>query len=353
LKILLLSHRFYPDIGGIETFSEVLANNFFEAGHQIRILTWSKDANQKIFPFRVIRNPNTFTLIKNHAWADIVLENNPCLRLSWPSIFFKSVSFVVLQTWFTGSESKKSIGQKVKSWWLKRADKVIAISEAIRNKSFSTAVVIGNSYNEKEFRTLQGINREKDFVFVGRLVSDKGVRLAIEALHLLFKQNRSSDFSFTIIGDGPERPVLEEMVTQLQLNPFIRFAGSMRGEALVQELNQHKYMLVPSLWEEPFGIVALEGLACGCLPFVSDGGGLPEAVGDAGILFRRNDAKDLAEQINNAVNSPGNEEKIRDACAIHLASFHPKIISAKYLSLMETVLAEADRPAAITEPLTE
>ena len=136
MKILLLSHRFYPDIGGIETFSEVLANNFLEAGHQIRILTWSKDTTQKVFPFQVIRNPNLFALIKNHAWADIVLENNPCLRLSWPALLFKSVSCVVLQTWLAGSESQKSIGQKVKSWWLKRADKVVAISEVIRNKSF-------------------------------------------------------------------------------------------------------------------------------------------------------------------------------------------------------------------------
>ena len=271
MKILLLSHRFYPDIGGIETFSEVLANNFFEAGHQIRILTWSEDATQKKFPFRVIRNPNVFELIKNHAWADIVLENNPCLRLSWPALFFKSVSFVVLQTWPGGTESKQNFSQRFKSWWLNRADKVIAISEAVRNKSFPSAVVIGNSYNEKEFRILQGVNREKEFVFVGRLVSDKGVHQAIEALHLLFKKNKFSHFTFTIIGDGPERLRLEKMVTQLQLNSFIRFVGSMRGETLVQELNQHKYILVPSVWEEPFGIVALEGLACGCLPVVSDG----------------------------------------------------------------------------------
>ena len=89
------------------------------------------------------------------------------------------------------------------------------------------------------------------------------------------------------------------------------------------------------------------------MPFVSDGGGLPEAIGDAGILFRRNDPKDLAEQINDVVNNPEYEKKLRDAAAIHLAAFHPKIISAKYLSLMEAALAEANLSPARTEPLTE
>ena len=48
---------------------------------------------------------------------------------------------------------------------------------------------------------------------------------------------------------------------------------------LVNQLNQSEILVVPSLWSEPFGIVALEGLACGCALLASDAGGLPDAVG--------------------------------------------------------------------------
>ena len=51
---------------------------------------------------------------------------------------------------------------------------------------------------------------------------------------------------------------------------------------MVEELNRHEIMVVPSRWNELFGVVALEGMACGCAMLVSDGGGLPDAVGYAG-----------------------------------------------------------------------
>lgn len=71
----------------------------------------------------------------------------------------------------------------------------------------------------------------------------------------------------------------------------------MSGRELVAELNRHRYLLVPSLWKEPFGIVALEGMACGCWPIVVDGGGLPEAIGNLGTVFTRGDVNDLSEKM--------------------------------------------------------
>lgn len=50
-------------------------------------------------------------------------------------------------------------------------------------------------------------------------------------------------------------------------------------------------MIVPSIYNEAFGIVTLEGLACGCRCIVSDGDGLHEAVGKYGTLFIKGDIK--------------------------------------------------------------
>src|SRR5690606_40338743 len=96
-----------------------------------------------------------------------------------------------------------------------------------------------------------------------------------------------SGFRLTIIGDGPEAPVLKALAVKYGLEHKVDFKGSLQGKELVDCLNQHKLILVPSRWEEPFGNVALEGMACGCIPVVSDGGGLAEAVGHAGLTFQR------------------------------------------------------------------
>src|SRR4051812_33559136 len=106
LKILFLSHKFYPDIGGIEINSEILAYAFSEAGHDVHLLTWSTDSTTKVFPFVVMRNPGKRALFQEHAWADIVFENNPCLRLAWPALLFGRPSVIALNTWVSRSDGK-------------------------------------------------------------------------------------------------------------------------------------------------------------------------------------------------------------------------------------------------------
>ena len=63
------------------------------------------------------------------------------------------------------------------------------------------------------------------------------------------------------------------------------------------ELARHQVMVTPSHYEEPFGIVALKELACGCLPLVSERGGLPEAIGNHGSTFPNGDADALAGRL--------------------------------------------------------
>jgi glycosyltransferase involved in cell wall biosynthesis len=45
----------------------------------------------------------------------------------------------------------------------------------------------------------------------------------------------------------------------------VDFVGTKTDHELVKLLNTHQIMVVPSLWNEPFGLVALEGVACGCV----------------------------------------------------------------------------------------
>ncbi|TRW24634.1 glycosyltransferase family 4 protein [Flavobacterium zepuense] len=343
MNILFLSHKFYPDVGGTEANSEFLANAFTGLGANVHLVTWTKEEGDKKFPFTVIRNPDIKELVKQHKWADVVFENSPVLRMSWLNLFIKKPLVIALNTWI-GEDGKKSLQATAKFKWLARAKSVIAVSNAIKNKCWPQAVVIENAYNDKLF-----VNKNKDedskksFVFLGRLVSDKGANMAIDAiadLKRLKVQNAllDLDINLTIIGQGADFDKLNEQVVSLGLLDNVTFAGMLTGNDLVDALNNHKYLLIPSMWEEPFGIVALEGMACGCIPVVSDGGGLPDAVGKAGVVFKRKDQADLDKSILNLIQDKNFEERLKKEAPAHLHSHSTEIVAQKYFNLIQQAL---------------
>lgn len=339
MKILLLSHRFYPNIGGIEVNSEILATSLSSSKHEVHVVTWSEDAGSTIFPFVVVRKPNVVALMSEHAWADVILENNPCLRLSWPAILFRKRPVVVLNTWLSRMDGTLAFRDVLKILWLKRASKVIAVSSALKDGYFKPAIVIGNPYRADRLRILQNIQRDKDFVFLGRLVSDKGADLAIKAFEEVLRSSVDENklpknYSLTIIGDGPFMPELKQLAGQLGVNENITFTGALSGELLLNALNEHKYIIVSSLFKEPFGNVALEGIACGCVPIVSNGGGLPDAVGDAGLVFSQGNKDSLVDSMLKLLNNPELVSELRHKGPDHLKNHHPDVVCAKYLSVI-------------------
>lgn len=339
LKILLLSNNFYPDIGGIEINSEILANEFTKAGHRVRLVTWTADERENRFPFTVVRRPGKLDLFREHKWADVVFENNPCLRLTWPGLLLGKPNVIALNTWVARVDGSIGWQDRLKTLWFRKSKNVIAVSDALRRKSWEKAIVITNPYRAELFRINAQTDRHIDLVFLGRLVSDKGADMAIEALHALESEEGGeagvrSGFRLTIIGDGPEAPVLKALAVRYRLEHKVDFKGSLQGKELVDCLNQHKLILVPSRWEEPFGNVALEGMACGCIPVVSDGGGLPDAVGHAGLTFKRGDTADMVRCIRQILESKDLQEKLKSEARHHLKDHQPKKVADRYLKVI-------------------
>jgi glycosyltransferase involved in cell wall biosynthesis len=96
-------------------------------------------------------------------------------------------------------------------------------------------------------------------------------------------------------------------------------------------------MVIPSLWEEPFGIVALEGIACCDTIISSCRGGLPEAVGKCGVLLVPTSDNLTAAMLSvieakiSGVLLPGQpSDEIR---ASHLAKHTPQAVTKKYLEV--------------------
>jgi len=341
VKLLLLTHKFYPNIGGTESNAEFISNVFHDYGFNVHVVTWTSEFGSKNFPYTVIRNPSMLKLISEHRWADIVFENSPVLRLSWPAVLIKRPLMVVINTWLDSEDGHNAIISKIKIAWLRKANTVIAVSEAIRKRSYLRAEVIENAYNDRLFINKKRIeDRKKAFVFLGRLVSDKGVNIAIEAIYKLRNRVHPSvrEYGLTIIGDGIEIEQLQRLTNSLQLGDLVNFVGALSGTSLVSVLNEHRFLLVPSVWDEPFGIVALEGMACGCIPFVSASGGLPDAVGDAGVVFNKGDVGHLVDKMVALIDNPELETTIRNNSKMHLMAHSPQEIGEKYRNAVLTTI---------------
>lgn len=342
LKILILSHRFYPEVGGIETNSEILATAFSSFGAEVHLLTWTRYEGENHFPFKVIRDPALNTLFGEHKWADVVFENNPCLRLSWVNMIIKKPLVIAVNTWVNRIKGNKSWQDKLKNLWFRRANHIIAVSDAIRKKEWPKATVIENPYNDTLFKTTAGIENRKPFIFLGRLVSDKGADQAIKAISILAEKKLvdASQLQLTIAGDGLERKNLIELREKLGLYGAVHFTGVLKGQELVDCLNEHTYILVPSVWEEPYGNVVLEGMACGCVPIASNGGGMPEAVGRAGFTFKRNNINDMVNKIESVFENRNNKvDDARSNTKAHLEAHAADHVSKKYFELIQSAVS--------------
>jgi glycosyltransferase involved in cell wall biosynthesis len=87
--------------------------------------------------------------------------------------------------------------------------------------------------------------------------------------------------------------------------PTISFLGSLQGEKLSAAVCGIDVLVMPSLNEEPAGLVVMEQMMRGCAVIVSDHGGGPELAGDGGLTFPPGDAPALAQCLRRLLDEPG------------------------------------------------
>jgi glycosyltransferase involved in cell wall biosynthesis len=167
-------------------------------------------------------------------------------------------------------------------------------------------------------------------------VSEKGCDILLDAL----RQLRAAGFtpSTTIIGDGEEKSKLEDMVAAWGLGDQVRFTGSLAPPVIAETLNKQRFLIVPSRCEEAFGIVALEGLACGCVPIVSRRGGLVEAIGRHGYTFENGDAGGLARVLAHVLRYPDNARTKLLNVEVHLANFTARRAAKRYVEVFKSLI---------------
>jgi len=340
---IALTAAFYPSVGGIESLARLLASDFTVRGHEVLVITAmaGDPAEDRAFPYRVLRRPGPAELFRVMSDLDVVLQLGPMLRTGWAAIICGTPVVISHQTWV----------DRFKGWllpqgWLKKVFSLfctnIAASAALRTEPWGRTVVVPNCYDAGIYGIVPGVARDGDLIFVGRLVHDKGLDLLLEAMVLLRAEGIRP--RLTVVGDGAQRPALEAQAVTLGLRGDVDFRGAQPAEEVARLLNRHRTLVVPSRWAEPFGIVALEGIACGCRVVASDGGGLRDLVGPFGRLFPRNDAAALGRALREELGRTETRAMSASERDRHLAPFTPAGMAARYF---EILMAHArSRPAS-------
>lgn len=339
MKILISSTYFYPSLGGSETNAEILAREFVKLGHQVKLTTQtpgnSLDADGKPFPFEVTRQPNPHQLMTLTHWCDVCLHNGVILKHLWVLWLTKTPWVIRHQTWIRRPHEDATWLVRLKLLSVKLATS-ISISKAIANHLHYPSTIIPNPYRDDQFRLMADVPCDKELVYVGRLVSDKGVDLLLQAVANLKTSNLTP--KLTIIGNGEEMHNLSQQAIDLSISDQVAFVGSKTGDELVTLLNQHHILVTPSRWHEPFGVVALEGIACGCVVVGSEGGGLKDAIGPCGETFPNNDMQALTNTLAHLLKNPDQQAGYRKNAPDHLAIHRKDKVAQAYLRVLEEAI---------------
>lgn len=332
MKVLIASHKFAPDVGGIETMSELLANYFVDNGHEVTVVTHTRSDDDRSRRFDVLRQPSPIRLWSVSRSVDVVFHNNICMRFAWPQIILRKPWVIAVRTWITRNSGRVSFRDRIKQFVLRRAH-VIAISQEVaRHVSNPAVTVIPNGYRDAMFTPGALTARNpRELAFVGRLVEAKGVQVLLAAMDGL-----PADVTLDIVGQGPYEEVLRGRVVELGLEDRVRFRGELKGDTLVAALRSRGTLVVPSLWNEPFGIVALEGLGAGCWVIASEGGGLSEAVGEAGLTFPNGDSEALRARLVELIENPRVRTRLTENTVPHLRSHTTGAMASRYLQIVES-----------------
>ncbi|PYT20126.1 MAG: glycosyltransferase family 1 protein [Acidobacteria bacterium] len=133
--------------------------------------------------------------------------------------------------------------------------------------------------------------------FAGRLIREKGADVLVEAFAKVVAC--IPEAKLLIAGDGPERIQLVSQIDQLHLNSSVTLLGHLSRAELEARFSNAWVQVVPSRWEEPFGIVAAESLMRGTAVVASDAGGLAEIVlnNETGVLVPPGDPQALGDAL--------------------------------------------------------
>ncbi|MBU0479209.1 glycosyltransferase family 4 protein [bacterium] len=176
-------------------------------------------------------------------------------------------------------------------------------------------------------------NGSRRILFAGRIANGKGLEYLFYVLKLLKEK-----IFLDVVGDGPLRKECQEKINKLGLKEKVRFHGWVHSEKMADFYKKASFLVIPSIWPEPFGIVGIEAALYGRPAVAFDVGGISDWLkhGKTGFLINPYDKVEMARKIDLLLkDSKMAEEMGKNANKLVGENFSPKIHIHKLLNLFE------------------
>ncbi len=334
MRILLINPFFWPYGGGIEYHIEGLVKNLGKK-HDVTVMTSNVEEVYEEEKYDVIRVPcfsanlpllspppfvftpailpslvraaGEFDLVHLHTrwYPDYVLASVLAKKLSGKPLFFTAhepaeLNIDPLLNVFAKANDLTS------GKLLLGNSHLFSVSRAVAstfNRVFhkETLRVVYNGVDTKEFNPHVSGSLFKESVgltspyilYVGRLIKQKTVQNLLRAF-----AGVESELELAIIGRGNETGFLKSEAKRLGVEGRVKFVTEfLDKETLVSAYAGCEFFVLPSRWEA-FGIVLAEAMACGKCCVGTDAGGIPEVIGDAGIVVPKGDIEAMRDAID-------------------------------------------------------
>ncbi|MBK8094094.1 MAG: glycosyltransferase family 4 protein [Verrucomicrobiaceae bacterium] len=338
MKIVITARNYFPVCGGVSVYVRMLATAFQQLQHEVVVITSTPadDTDEGEDAFLVVRRPDLASLIRWAGWADVLLQAELGVKFLLPFLVRRKRCFVSHHTYFTGEDGHTPWWKKIQGHLAANHCQAISVSEIVRTNWGGHGVIISNPYDESLFWVKPDPEKRKtELLFVGRLAEEKGLGVLLQALvHL---RECGSRPGLTVIGDigipgKSALPRWREEVVALGLQDQVSFMGLKPAADVAAHMRRSQVLVIPSTWEEPFGLIALEGLASGCVVVASRCGGLPEACGGHAILFEKGNAAELSSALIQGLAKAAEQAGIipQPVCE-HLARHQRRPVAERYL----------------------
>ena len=367
----------YPTFGGSGVVATELGKALAEKGHRIHFITYSQPVRLDFFSENISYHEVTAA---TYALFDYVpyesaltsklvdvarYEKLDILHVHY-AIPHASVAYMAKKilathginlpvvTTLHGTDitlvGRDSSYEPVVTFAINHSDGVTAVSESLRKDTYANFKIENeievihnfidlrrfNKQRKDHFRKAIAPNGEKLIVHTSNF---RAVKRVHDVVNVFNKVRKTIKSKLLLIGDGPDRHSIEQLVRDLDLGDDVRFLG--KQEMIEEILSIGDLFIMPSETES-FGLAALEAMACQ-LPVISaDSGGMPElnVQGVTGYMSKVGDIDDMAK---NAIEILGNEEvlaKFKQNALARAKEFDIKVIMPQYEAYYQRIIEQ-------------
>ncbi|MBD2777379.1 glycosyltransferase family 4 protein [Iningainema tapete] len=311
---------FRPDVVHVHNFFPLLSPSIYDAcqEHELPVV-------QTLHNYR-LACPKAMPFRDGKVCTDCIGEVIP-----WQSVMYGC---------YRSSRLQSSVVAGMITWhrlrgtWLQRVNAYIVFTQFQKEKMLQAGLPVEKIYIKPNFvfaPSVHQIEQRSDYLlFVGRLSEEKGVSVLIDAY---IQHNLSRPLK--IVGDGPLRQKLQQVVQNTSAENVIEFLGFQDKKTVFSLIRHAQFLVFPSIWFEGFPLAIAEAFACGLPVLASNLGGIAEIVEDGvtGFHFEAGNSSDLAAKIKWITNHPESISVMsNNARRTYEAKYTPE---ANYLQLIK------------------